>query len=94
MADHAIDLVRSVRLEIDDLRKKPQYAGRLHLNVDGCTTLMRKVDVDAFGILLRNLIENALIHGLPTVPTTVSVQTDGTIAIANAGPVVPLPDLE
>ncbi|WP_164897478.1 HAMP domain-containing sensor histidine kinase [Mesorhizobium sp. M6A.T.Cr.TU.017.01.1.1] len=94
MADHAIDLVRSVRLECEDLGKKPQYAGRLRLNVAGCPTLMRKVNVDAFGILLRNLIENALIHGLATVPTTVSVQTDGTIAIANAGPVVPLPDLE
>ncbi|MEI8702925.1 sensor histidine kinase [Mesorhizobium sp. ISC15] len=55
---------------------------------------MRKVDVDAFAILLRNLIENALTHGLPDTPARVSVRTDGTIAVANAGPVVPLRDLE
>ncbi|MES0139429.1 HAMP domain-containing histidine kinase [Mesorhizobium sp. M0016] len=94
IADHAIDLVRMIRLEIDDLRKKPQYAGRLMLDVDGCPTLMRRVDVEAFAILLRNLIVNALTHGLPDTPATVSVRTDGAIAIANGGPVVPLPDLE
>ncbi|MCO5966343.1 sensor histidine kinase [Sinorhizobium meliloti] len=94
IAVHAIDLVRTVRLEVEDLGKKPQYAGRLILDVDGCPSLMRKVDVDAFAILLRNLIENALTHGLPGTPATVSVRTEGSIAIANAGPVVPLPDLE
>ncbi|TIN74336.1 MAG: HAMP domain-containing histidine kinase [Mesorhizobium sp.] len=94
IADHAIDLIEMVRLEIDDLGKKPQYAGRLILDVDNCPTLMRKVDVDAFAILLRNLIENALTHGLPDTPARVSVRTDGTIAVANAGPVVPLRDLE
>ncbi|QND69530.1 HAMP domain-containing histidine kinase (plasmid) [Mesorhizobium loti] len=89
IADHAIDLVRVVRLEIDDFEKKPRFAGRLILDVDGCPTLMRKVDVDAFAIILRNLIENALTHGVPDTTITVSVGTDGTIAIANSGPVVP-----
>ncbi|UVC15310.1 sensor histidine kinase [Mesorhizobium onobrychidis] len=94
IADHAIDLVQMVRLVIDDLGKKPQFAGPIILDVDDCPTLMRKVDVELFAILLRNLIENALTHGLRDATTTVSVRTDGTIAIANAGPVVPLPELK
>ncbi|WP_353642765.1 HAMP domain-containing sensor histidine kinase [Mesorhizobium sp. WSM2239] len=94
IADQAIDLVRTVQLEIEDFRKKPHYAGRLILDVDGCPALMRKVDVDAFAFPLRNLIENALTHGLPDAPITISVRSDGTIAIANAGPAVPPSDLE
>ncbi|RMI15016.1 sensor histidine kinase [Sinorhizobium meliloti] len=94
IADIAVDLVRVVRLEIEDLGKKPEYAGRLILDVDGCLSLMRHVDIDACGIFLRNLIENALKHGLPDTAVTVSVRPDGTIAIANAGAVVSIPDLE
>ncbi|PBB51830.1 MULTISPECIES: HAMP domain-containing sensor histidine kinase [Mesorhizobium] len=93
ITDDAIDLNPMVRLVIEDFAQKPKYAGRLILDAGGCVTLMRKVDVDAFAILLRNLIENALVHGLADTPITVSVRFDGTIAIANAGPVVPLPDL-
>ncbi|GLS32305.1 two-component sensor histidine kinase [Mesorhizobium albiziae] len=94
IADHAIDLVPTIRLVVDDFGRKPENAGRLILDIDGCATLIRKVDVDAFAIVLRNLIENALIHGLPDTPTTVSVRIDGTIAIANAGPGVPIPELQ
>ncbi|TIO31200.1 MAG: sensor histidine kinase [Mesorhizobium sp.] len=94
IADHAIDLVPAVRLVVEDFRRRPENAGRLILDIDGSGTLIRKVDVDAFAIVLRNLIENALIHGLPDTPVTVSARIDGTIAIANAGPVIPVAELQ
>ncbi|MDX2388430.1 two-component sensor histidine kinase [Sinorhizobium medicae] len=94
IADIAADLVRAVRLESEDFGNKPEYAGRLILDVDGCLSLMRYVDIDACGIILRNLIENALKHGPPDTAVTVSVRPDGTIAIANAGAVVSIQDLE
>lgn len=94
IADHAIDLVPAVRLVVEDFGRRPENAGRLILDIDGCGTLIRKVDVDAFAIALRNLIENAIIHGQPDTPVTVSVRIDGTIAIANAGPVVPVAELQ
>ncbi|WP_353642769.1 HAMP domain-containing sensor histidine kinase [Mesorhizobium sp. WSM2239] len=94
IVDHAIDLVPAVRLFVEDFGRKSEYAGRLILDVDGCPALMRKVAVDAFAFPLRNLIENALTHGLPDAPITISVRSDGTIAIANAGPAVPPSDLE
>lgn len=94
IVDRAIDLVPAVRLVVEDFGRKPEYAGRLILDVDGCATLIRKVDVEAFAIVLRNVIENALIHGLRGAPITVSVCIDGTIAIANAGPVLTHPELQ
>ncbi|MFN7025306.1 MAG: ATP-binding protein [Pseudorhizobium sp.] len=47
------------------------------------------IDPDAFGIVLRNLIENALRHGLDGRPTDVSLLSDGTLTAANEAPIVP-----
>ncbi|MER8791419.1 response regulator [Mesorhizobium sp. M0983] len=92
---HHVDLVRKVRSEVNDLLKKPWFAGRLILDVDGCPPLVRKFeDALAVSLALHYLLDNALTHGLPDTPATVSVRADGTIAIVNAGPVVPLPDLD
>jgi two-component system OmpR family sensor kinase len=40
-------------------------------------------DPDAFGILLRNLIDNAQRHGAPGGKVDVSLSTDGTLRVAN-----------
>jgi two-component system OmpR family sensor kinase len=47
------------------------------------------LDPDAFGILLRNLIENALRHGAADAPVTVTLAPDGLLTVINDGPVVP-----
>ena len=93
VAGHGVNLVPTVRLVVEDFGRKPENAGRLALDLEGCTTLIRKVDVDALAIVLRNLIENALIHGQPDTPVTVSIRDEGTITIKNAGPVVPPAEL-
>ena len=46
------------------------------------------IDIDAFGIALRNLLENARLYGLASEPIRVEV-SDGTIDISNGGPAVP-----
>jgi len=51
--------------------------------------VMSDLDPDAFGILCRNLVENALRHGSETGPVDVSLAADGTLTVANDGPVVP-----
>jgi two-component system OmpR family sensor kinase len=50
---------------------------------------MRRVDVDALGIVFRNLIENALIHGDDEETVEITVRDDGAVCIVNGGPVVP-----
>ncbi len=47
------------------------------------------IDPDAFAISLRNLIENALRHGSPGSPVTVTLDPDGVLHVINACPVVP-----
>ena len=85
-------MIPIVRLVVEDFARKPENAKRLRLDIsdvgDG-NTLLRSIDVDAFGIILRNLIENALVHGTPDSPANIVVRKDGTISVSNAGPVVP-----
>lgn len=56
--------------------------------------MVRRIDVDAFGIVLRNLIENALIHGSDDRPVTIALSDPGTVTITNAGPVVAAANLD
>src|SRR3546814_19363426 len=50
---------------------------------------MSDLDPDIFGILCRNLVENALRHGSGAEPVDVSLTEIGTFVVANSGPVVP-----
>jgi two-component system OmpR family sensor kinase len=51
--------------------------------------VLSDLDPDAFGILLRNLIDNALRHGAEDSPVDVRLAADGTLSVANDGPLVP-----
>jgi two-component system OmpR family sensor kinase len=50
--------------------------------------VLSDLDPDAFGIICRNLVENALRHGSPHEPIEVTLTEDGTFRVANEGPVV------
>lgn len=85
--DRASDLRGVARIVIDDLaRSNP--SGEIALTLPD-KPVMSDLDPDAFGILCRNLVENALRHGIEAGPVTVSLSTDGTFSVINAGPVVP-----
>lgn len=47
------------------------------------------IDPDAFGILLRNLIENALKYGATDRPVEVCFTEQAQLRIVNGGPAVP-----
>jgi two-component system OmpR family sensor kinase len=53
------------------------------------TPVMSDLDPDAFGILCRNLVENALRHGYGAAPVEVTLTLDGQLIVANDGPVLP-----
>ena len=79
-----IDLAPILRLVLRDMGTD---AGRLLTSLpDG--PVMAAIDPDAFAILARNLIENALKHGAAGQPVQVTLSTDGALAVRNAGPVV------
>jgi two-component system OmpR family sensor kinase len=84
-----VDLIPAINALVEDCRRSGR-AGDIELRMEGLTSLIASVDMDAFGIALRNLIENALRHGEP--PVTISV-TSQMIKVSNAGLAIPVETL-
>ena len=85
--DHAADLRPVARVMVEDLGLTAA-PGRIVLTLPE-TPVLSDLDPDAFGILCRNLVENALRHGSDTAPVSVALAPDGVLTVANDGPVVP-----
>lgn len=89
--DVAGDLRPVARLIVDDMARMVD-PGRILLTLPD-SAVMSDLDPDAFAILMRNLIENALRYGSEYSAVEVSLALDGTLIVANDGPVVPAEDL-
>ncbi len=87
IAQSAAPLGPVLRLVVDELRRQEDFGDRIDLAIapgdDGSD-----IDPDAFAILARNLIENALRHGDPDRPVSVALGPR-LLEVSNAGPVVP-----
>lgn len=81
-----IDLLPALRLVVQDAGR--ELGPRLTLNIQAGTRLSAPLDIDAFGIALRNLIENADRHGAPDGPLIVEV-SDSRVDVTSSGPAVP-----
>ncbi len=46
--------------------------------------MLSNIDPDAFGIVSRNLIENALKHGSPDTPINIKLSVDGRLTVTNS----------
>ena len=86
------DIMSILDLVVEDFERKPEYSGRLRY-ADLSRSIVRSVDVDALGIVFRNLIENALVHGDADTPVEISIRDNGVITIVNGGEIVPATDL-
>ena len=85
--DHASDLRAVVRIVTQDATRTTAPDNiRLRLPDH---PVRSDLDPDAFGILCRNLIDNALRHGSEAGRIDVSLSQDGELVVANDGPVVP-----
>lgn len=83
-----VDTCTILRMVAGELGSNASGAGRIELVLpDG--PVPARVDPDAFAILTRNLIENALKHGSQTEAVRVTLSMDGLLRVANAGPAVP-----
>ena len=82
------DLLPVLRLVIEELAAQPGAARRLSLVIaDGAS--LRRMDIDAFSIVVRNLIENALAYGDPETPVEIAVPDDRTVSVRNGCPAIP-----
>lgn len=85
--DRTADLRIVARVVIEDIARMGA-PGRIALTLPE-TPVTSDLDPDAFGILCRNLVENALRHGSEATPVEVTLRSDGQLIIANEGPVLP-----
>jgi two-component system OmpR family sensor kinase len=85
--DHASDLRTVARVVVEDIGRRG-VPRRIALTLPD-RPVMSDLDPDAFGILFRNLVDNALHHGAETTPVGVTLTADATLTVANEGPVLP-----
>lgn len=81
-----VDIAPILRVLVTEMDRGP--VARIDLSMPEAK-VPALIDPDAFAILARNLIENALRHGTPDIPVQVSLSTDGVLRVVNAGPPVP-----
>lgn len=85
--DRSTDLRAVARLVVENL-ERAGASSRIALTLPD-TAVMSDIDPDAFGILCRNLVENALRHGADNAPVDVILTEKGQLIVANDGPVLP-----
>lgn len=85
--DRSADLRPIARVVVDDLGSA-SGKDRIALTLPR-TAVMSDIDPDAFAILCRNLVENALRHGAENATVDVALTADGLLSVANDGPVLP-----
>lgn len=93
-AEQRADLVPVVRLVVRDFQSMSGSADRISLDLSRAESLSARINIDAFAIALRNLIQNALIHGASDGVVTVAIEPGNAICVRNHGPVVPAETIE
>ncbi|KPF65691.1 histidine kinase [Bosea sp. AAP35] len=78
------DLVPALRLVLHDLSAD----GAVEVSLPLAGKFVSTLDMDAFAILARNLIENALKHGDASQPVRVVLTGDGCFSVISPGPVL------
>ena len=85
--DQLADMRAVARVVVGDLAQTLS-PGRIALTLAE-TPVISDLDPDAFGIVCRNLVDNALRHGVDGSPVEVTLTPDGQLIVSNEGPVVP-----
>jgi two-component system OmpR family sensor kinase len=89
LADQRVDLMPVLDLVVDECAKRLDDPERIrYLKPDG-VALVADMDMDAFAMAARNLIDNALKHGAADGAVEVKVEANGVVRVVNDGPAIP-----
>jgi len=88
-SETASDLGPVLDLVIRDFAAQSSTAGRVRFQRHGDGRLVQRINPDAFAIAVRNLIQNALIHGAADGTVFVEAGPGAVVRVRNHGPVVP-----
>ena len=87
LRDEAADLLPVLDVVVADAAARLPDGREISFVRDEGTRLRWRMDVDAFAMAVRNLLDNAAIHGTGTVE--VRLDSAGCVRVVNDGPVVP-----
>lgn len=88
LAEKPVDIAVILRMVVSEFGEHTHSAGRVELTLPD-NPVFANIDPDAFAVLARNLLENALKHGDPKEPVSVALSAEGILQVTNAGPAVP-----
>lgn len=89
VAEAPANLVPALDLVVGDFTRHPAFKARITVDVPESGPVISQIDIDAFAILARNLIENALKHGDSRQPIKISLDVDALFSVSNRGAIVP-----
>lgn len=87
LAREPVDLRQLATLVLDEFRHQADATQRLSLQLPTHPVIVQG-DIDALGIAIRNLVENALKHA-PQAKVQVTVEAPGRVVVTDNGPGVP-----
>jgi two-component system OmpR family sensor kinase len=85
-AAEPVDLLPALKLLVGDLRRSLPSSRPVEFVLDAAS-LDAPMDIDAFGIAMRNVLENASVHGSVDEPIRIAVHS-GVVEVSNGGPAV------
>ena len=84
VTETTFDLADVVGVVVTDFQRASDDAGRIRLRNALAGPSLREGTADAFAIVLRNLVENALLHGRAGEPVDIVLTPAGNLTIRNA----------
>ncbi|GAK69675.1 putative two-component histidine kinase [Agrobacterium rubi TR3 = NBRC 13261] len=84
-SDTHADLLPIVELVLEDIGRSDLGSGRIQLHIPQSGGLEGKINTDAFGIVMRNVVENALIHSPERSRVNVYIDNDNSLRVVNHG---------
>lgn len=83
MGDDRFDLIAVLQILAEEFADMPPVFPVVTVDCDGMEALFARGDIDAAGILFRNLIENAAHHGTQDAVIAVTLSQGGVVDIVN-----------
>jgi two-component system OmpR family sensor kinase len=95
VAKDTVNLFPVLNLILAEFNRSDEFLERLHFQCNGTKQFMTRLDPDGMGILMRNVIENALKHSPAESRVDVILNSDvNEIRVINAGSIVPSESIE
>ncbi|WP_440980625.1 sensor histidine kinase, partial [Shinella sumterensis] len=93
VTEATFDVADVVNLVVTDFQRASEDATRIRLHGNVSAALLRAGNADTFAIVLRNLVENALLHGRDGEPVDIHIAPTGNVRIVNAAPAMSATEL-